>query len=169
MPRILSAKELAAEIYDEIAVGLPRTDLAARALLSKAAMQRKDRHYTLSSNALQQVISDFGRHPLCLQAFEDQAQTYLEEMQTTCRNEELLELARLNIQKMKSRFPGADLSHVEACLAGMRELYAQSLVDAAKLYKRKGKKQASELYEHRLEKLYGNTKAAHSYFEAKQK
>lgn len=160
LPRVLSAYDLAGEIYDEIAVGLPRSDIAARALLAKAAMLRAQRHYTLSSQALGQVIADFGRHPLCLQAFEDQAQTYLEEMKTTSRNEELLELARLNIQKMKTRFPGADFINVEACLAGMRELYAQSLYDAAVLYRRKGHKRACELYEHRLLRLYSDTKAA---------
>ncbi len=169
LPRILSGKELASSIYDEIAIGLPRSDLAAQALLSKATMLRAQRHYTLSSQALQQIIADFGNHPLCLQAFEDQAKTYLEEMSTTSRNEELLELAQLNIQKMKIRFPGADLSHVEACLKGMRELYAQSLYEAASLYKRKGKKEASALYEQRLMRLYVDTESAKKLKEASKK
>jgi outer membrane protein assembly factor BamD (BamD/ComL family) len=159
-PRILSGKDIAIKIYDEIVVGLPRSDLAARAFLAKAQLYRDQREYVLSTQALQQVIADFGKHPLCLQAFEDQAQSYLLEMKTSSRNEELLELARLNIQKLKTRFPGADLSAVETCFTGMKELYAQSLCDAALLYKHKGHKEAYELYKHRLLKLYPDTNAA---------
>lgn len=160
MPKILSGKDIALQIYDEIAAALPRSDLAAQSLLAKAQMLRRTRQFSLSSQAFQQLISEFDRHPLVLQAFQEQARNYLVEMRTTSRNEELLELARINRQKMATRFPNADFVRIDADIQTMRELYAQSLFESAQLYDKKGKKEASQLYLGRLMRLYGDTKVA---------
>lgn len=160
MPKILSAKELAAQIYDEVAVAAARTDLAAQALLSKAFLLRRQKQFSHSNQALQQIINDFDKQPYVLQAFGEIARNYLLEMRTSSKSEEFLELARINRQKMLMRFPNADTVDFDRSFQAMRELYAMSLIEAAELYRKKGQASACKLYIGRVTSLYSDTRAA---------
>lgn len=157
MPKILSAKNLAVDIFDEVAVALPRSDLAAQALLEKGKILRKLRKFNPSNQAFSQIVTEFDRHPLVLQSFEELSYNYFVEMETTSRSEELLELAKINRQKMQTRFPNADGVALDEKIHDMRELYAQGLLDLSVLYKKKGHKEAAFLYLGRLSALYSDT------------
>lgn len=159
MPRWLSGRDIALEIYEEVAQALPRSELAGKALLARSNMFIKNKRYNEARVALEQVITDFDRNPIALEAFEKLSKLYLREMETTSRSEELLELAKINEQKLAKRFPNANLEQVKTAIAKMRELYAQSLLDTAYLYHKKGKLEAAKLYLGRLKALYSDTQA----------
>ncbi len=161
LPRWSSAKEDAVALYDEIIATLPGHDLAAQSLFAKAEMLRRQHHYKESVEALQVLSRRFPKHTLSADSYLLISEIYHEQSLREAQNPDLLSLAKLNIQRFLSDFPGDErVEDARLHLVAMQETYADSLYRTGRFYERKKKPQASLIYYKDALSKYPETEAA---------
>lgn len=147
LPRILSGDELAVTIFDEVAATLPHHDLAAMALLGKAALQLKQEFFMPAVETYQVVIRRFPDTSFALKAFVGVATAYESALKREPQNVDALALAEINSKEIKKAFPQAsEVQEVEGALAAMQETYSDALYQTGLLYERMSQPRASVVY-----------------------
>lgn len=161
LPRILSGKDEALEIFDEVSSSLPNHELAAVALTKKALLLREREEFANAIDAYQAVIRRFPRTSYALKAFQGIAESYVEEIKLEPHNVDALALAEINVKESKLHFPQAlELQGIENCLKEMQEIYAKALFETGQLYERMSELKASALYYHAALAQYPSSNAA---------
>lgn len=161
LPKWMPADQDAIEIFDEIAVALPGSDLAAKALLAKAELLDSLGDYDDSADAYQDVINRFPRTPFAVQGYVALAKLYLKEGTVESQNPDLLALARINLKRFQAEFPGDQQNtEVDKYYQELRELYANGLYETGQFYERLGKPWASVIYYLSAAKRFPNTDIA---------
>lgn len=147
LPNLMTARGLALEIYDEVAVSLPGHDLAARSLFGKAKLEQQRKRYKEALEGFQQLVRRFPRHECTPEAYLAIAETYLAQLGLDRQNHDLLALSQVNAKRFQENFPGdVRLEQVREHQRAMRELYAGFLYETGTLYERRKWINASKVY-----------------------
>lgn len=163
MPKWLSAKEDAIQIYDEIIAAVPHSDMAPKSMLGKAKLQGDLEDYKPAVETLQTLIRRFPKQEAAAEAFLAIHRIYLDQCKNTSLDLDLLELSELNLRKFRLAFPREPrLAEAEKLLAEMQELFAQNLFETGRFFERTGKKPASKIYYQKVIAKYPGTEAAHA-------
>ncbi len=161
MPAWVPAKEDSIEIYDQVIAGLPHSDFAVRALLSKARVQAYMEDFKPSIETLDLLIRRFPKHDLTAEAYLEKGKVYLMECQAQNLDPDLLDLAELNLRKFRLSFPRElRLVESEKTLSDMKEVFAQNLLETGDFFEKTKKMPASEIYYHKVVANYPETQAA---------
>jgi tetratricopeptide (TPR) repeat protein len=149
MPKLQTGRSIALEIFDEIASGLPNHDIAASALLRKAALQRYLEEFAPAVEVYQTAIRRFPGSSFALTAYQEIAATYVEEMRRQPHNVDALTLAEINLKEIKRAFPQAkEVAVVDNQVKAVKELYVTALYETGQLFERMSEPKASVLYYH---------------------
>jgi len=149
MPKIMNGSDLAVEIFDEIAAGLPNHELAGTALIEKGKLLTREEEYEQAIDTYHTTIRRFRGSRFALNAFHGISTCYFEELKKQPQNSDALVLAEINLRELKKEFPQAEeLSLLEDEYRSMQELYVDALYQTGQLYERMSQPKASILYYH---------------------
>lgn len=161
LPKLLPARTLALDLYDEIIATLPSHSLAAEALFAEGRLLADLREYDEAIEKFQIVIARFPRHPQTPDAYLSIGELYLKLSRQQQHDPDLLALAMINVRKFRQDFPtDTRLIQAEKALVEMREVYAGGLVETGRFYERTKKPQAAVIYYRTAVRDYPNTEAA---------
>jgi len=147
MPKIMPAKDLALEIFEEVATSLPNHDLAATALQEKASMLLEREEFDQAIDTYQTLIRRFPKSQFAIAGYLGVAQAYLKQIELEGNNPDPLPLAELNLQKFQADFPQeAALEAASGTLNQMQEIAANGLFDIGQFYERTKRPSASIIY-----------------------
>jgi TolA-binding protein len=160
-PKMLSGKEQALEIYDEVISSLPHQELGAKALFGKAQLLRNQRKYKESIETLQSLIKRFPKNSKAPESYLEISGIYLEESIQDAQNPDLISLANLSLSHFKKDFPGDErISLGEKNIVCMEEAFAASLYETGRFYEKKKKPKASLIYYEEALKKYPQSESA---------
>ena len=155
------ARQEALDLYEEIISTLPNHELTAQSLFAKAELLAKGRDYKESIETYQKLIQQFPKHFLAIRSYVEIGRVYLIQSQKEYANQDFLELATINLQRISASFPSDEaISEVEDMLLSMQEIYARDLYKIALFYHRKNKPNAAYLYYKRILTTYPATLTA---------
>lgn len=162
LPAILSAKDDALKIYDEVIATLPHHELAAKSLLGKAKIQAEEGDFKPSVETLQLLIQRFAKQEFAADGYLEISRVYLGQSKEQHVDPNLLDLVGANYRKFQAAFPRDDLRLKEAneCITEMKELYASHLVETAQFFRKRHKSDASRIYLSTVVSKYPETQAA---------
>ena len=161
MPKWSNAKEDALHIYEEIIAILPYHDLAARAMFSKAQVEKDFEEYSTTIETLQQMIRRFPKHYMTPEAFLQIAKVYLKQCSPQRQDSDLLALADINIRKFIEAFPNEKrIDEARKMYQQMQEIYARGLYEVGRFFARTRKPGAAEIYYSKIIAQYPQTNAA---------
>jgi outer membrane protein assembly factor BamD (BamD/ComL family) len=161
LPKVLSAKEDAIQIYDDVITTLPHHEIAVQALLGKAQLQAELEDYKPSLETLDLLIRRFPKHDSAAQGYLEKSHVYLMECKERSLDPALLDLADVNLSKFRLAFPREQrIGEVEKELSQMKEIFAQNLFDTGKFFEKTKKIPASIIYYNKVIAKYPLTKAA---------
>lgn len=147
LPRVISGKGSAFELYNEVIASLPSREIAAKALASKADLLRSKKDFKSSIETLNVLIRRFPKHHLSAEAYITIGEIYLQQVKREAQNPDLIALAQVNMQRFHKSFPGDERSqHLEAQIFGMQEVHAASLFETGRFYERLKHPRASAIY-----------------------
>lgn len=161
LPKLMSAKECAVEIFDEVIATLPRHELASEALYRKAKLLCELEDFRPAVEAFQTLIRRFPKHPRAPESYLGIGDVYLKQCEIEFKAPEYLDLAKINYQKFLSDFPGEerlDIAHRK--IMAMEEEYAADLFEMGDFFERTKKHSSAALYYHNILKRYPDTKIA---------
>lgn len=161
LPELMSGKEDALTIYDEIVASIPHHELAARALLGKAEIQAYYEDFRPSIETLHLLIRRFPKHELAAESYLRINKVYLSQAQTQHLDPDLLDLAEVNLRKFKLAFPREPrLDDAQTALAEMKEIFAQNLLETGQFYQKRKQIDASIIYFSKVVAKYPDSHAA---------
>jgi outer membrane protein assembly factor BamD (BamD/ComL family) len=161
LPKWVSAKEDAVQIYDEIIAALPQSEIATRSLLGKSALQLEFGDYKPAVETLQTVIRRFPKQEGAAEAFLAIHQVYLAQCKNTSLDLDLLDLAEMNLRKFRLAFPREPrLEAAEKVVGEMQELFAQNLLETGRFFEKTKKIPSSLIYYNKVMAKYPHTQAA---------
>lgn len=161
LPKILSGKEDAIAIYDDVITTLPHHEMAVQALLGKSQLQAEFEDFKPGLETLDLLIRRFPKHEMAAQAYLEKSHIYLMQCKERSLDPALLDQADVNLSKFRLAFPREPrIEGVERELAQMRELFAQHLFDTGKFFEKTKKIPASLIYYSKVISKYPGTKAA---------
>lgn len=161
LPAWVPAKEDSIDIYDEVIAALPHSDLAIRALLSKARVQAYYEDYKLSLETLDLLIRRFTKHELAAVAFLEKEKIFLMECQAKNLDPDLLGMGEVNLKKFRLSFPrDPQVKEAEKIYNEMREIFATNLLDTGRFFEKTKKIPASIIYYNKVVAKYPKTEAA---------
>ncbi|HPE85227.1 MAG: outer membrane protein assembly factor BamD [Chlamydiia bacterium] len=161
LPKLISAKDFAIEIYDEVIATLPRHELASEALYRKASLLFELEDFKPSIEAYQALIRRFPKHHRAPESYIGIAKVYLKQCETEFKDPDFLDLAEINMRKFEADFPTEErLIEAKNMLLSMKEKYAGELFETGQFFERTKKAQAAALYYHSITTRYPETNAA---------
>jgi outer membrane assembly lipoprotein YfiO len=161
LPKLLSARTEALDLYDEIIATLPSHSLAAEALFAEAKLLADLKEFNEAIEKLQILIGRFPRHSQTPQAYLSIGELYLQLSRQQQHDPDLLALAMINVRKFRQDFPTDErLIQAEGALVEMREVYAGGLIETGRFYERTKKPQAAVIYYRTAVRDYPSTEAA---------
>ncbi|MCB1181262.1 MAG: tetratricopeptide repeat protein, partial [Chlamydiia bacterium] len=161
LPKIVLGREASIALYDEVIVAMAGQEVAAKALYGKAKVLRKKRDFKESIECLKTLTRRFPKTPLAREAYLLISKVYLQQGNLEAQNPDYLQLAQVNLEKMKVSFPTDEmLLDVEKNYLQMQEIHATSLYDTGRYYERKKKLHAATIYYIDAIKKYPETACA---------
>lgn len=161
LPKIMSGKEDAIQIYDDVITTLPHHEIAVQSLLGKAQLQTEFEDFKPGLETLDVLIRRFPKHEMAAQAYLEKSHIYLMQCQERSLDPVLLDQADVNLSKFRLAFPREPrLADVEKELDQMKELFAQHLFETGKFFEKTKKIPASLIYYSKVIAKYPGTKAA---------
>ncbi|MCH9634635.1 MAG: Cell division coordinator CpoB [Chlamydiae bacterium] len=146
-PKWASATEDSMAIYEEIISIIPNHELAAKALLGKANLMHKMNDFKGAIENFHTLIKRFPKHPLASDAYLAINEIYFEQSHTEYQNPDLLELAKLNLNRFIQNFPrDGKVEEAKEYLSMMEEIHAKGLYNTGIFYERTKKPKASVIY-----------------------
>lgn len=160
-PKMLSAKEDALVIYDEVIATLPHSEYATQSLLSKAQIQAELEDYKPSLETLDLLIRRFPKHELAAAAYLEKIHVYHMQCEGQSLDPDLLDLADVTIRKFRLAFPREPrLVQAETYIKEMGEIFAQNLLDTGAFFQKTKKTPAAAIYYKKTIAKYPQTAAA---------
>jgi outer membrane protein assembly factor BamD (BamD/ComL family) len=161
LPKIVSGKEDALKIYDDVITTLPHSDMAAKSLIGKALLQAEFEDYKPGIETLDLLIRRFPKHDLAAAAYLEKSHVYLLQCKDKFLDPALLDLADVNLRKFRLAFPREErLAGAEQDLAEMQEIFAENLLETGRFFQKTDKIPASIIYYSKVIAKYPQTKAA---------
>lgn len=147
LPKWLTGKSMAIEIYDEVIAAMPCHDIAACALYSKGSLLRCSKNYRDAVDSYQMVIKRFPKHELAPEAYLAISSVYVEQSELEFQNPDVLAFAEINYNRFKQDFPREErLCQAEEDVLTIKEYYANGLYETGLFYERKEMPWASIIY-----------------------
>ncbi len=161
MPRWVSGKREAIEIYDEVITALPQHDLAVESLFGKAGILFEEQDFKESIEVFQTLLRRFPRSPLARDSYVAITQVYKTLSEKEYADPDFLDLAEINLKKFKMDFPrDPKIAEAEEVFHSMTEVYARDLYKTAQFYERTKKPKASIIYYTKITTKYPHTQTA---------
>lgn len=157
-----SFPERAVQIYDDILLYAPTSELAAYALFHKAQLLMSGCDYDESIDCFKTLIHDFVGHELLPQCYFGIAQDYYARYEMDRSKEpEHLELAQVNLENFQRDYPSDELLVKSRDLYHrMRAAYAWELYDVGRYFEKRKKPRAAALYYRDICEKFADTPAA---------
>jgi outer membrane protein assembly factor BamD (BamD/ComL family) len=161
-PKILDAKEDAVKIYDEIIASMPNHDLAIISMYSKAKVLLEDEEYKKGVSAFEDLIDRFEKHELAIQSYIEIQKAYLKQTTYKKQDPNILDLARLNLDKFKTQHPNEaeKMKILQNIILQIEEKFAKGFLEIAQFYEKTNKKQAASIYYTKIVTDFQNTQVA---------
>ena len=160
-PKWLSAKEDAIQIYDEVIATTPHSEFAAKSLLGKAQIQLELEEYKESLETLDVLTRRFPKHELSAAAYLEKVHVYYLECQGKSLDPDLLDLAKVTVQKFKLAFPREPrIKEAEDYIEKTKEAFAQNLLNTGAFFQKTKKEPAAKIYYKKVLSQYPETSAA---------
>jgi outer membrane protein assembly factor BamD (BamD/ComL family) len=161
LPKMMSGKEDAIQIYDDVITTLPHHEIAVRSLIGKAQLQAEFEDFKPSLETLDLLIRRFPKHDLAAQAHVEKSHVYLMQCHEKSLDPALLDQADVNLSRFRLAFPREPrLAEIEKELSQMKEIFAQHLFDTGKFFEKTKKIPAANIYYSKVVAKYPDTKAA---------
>jgi outer membrane protein assembly factor BamD (BamD/ComL family) len=147
LPKLMTGRGIALEVYDEIASALPNHELAALALLGKAKLLQQRDEFALAIETYETAVRRFPSSSFALQGYQGISSCYFEQIRREPQNVDALALAEINVKEIRREFPQAkEALKIESQFAKMQEMYAKALYETGQLYERMSQPKAAVLY-----------------------
>lgn len=147
MPKILSAKEDAIAIYEEIISTLPQSEMAFTSLLHKALLQAELEEYSQAQETLDLLIRRAPKHDLGAAAFLKKMDFFQKEAELASPDPNILELAEVALRKFHLAFPREPrLADAEKKLREIQSSFSDNLLTVGKFFEKTKKYEAAALY-----------------------
>ena len=147
MPKWACGLSLALEIYDEVIAAVPCSDLAAKALISKACLQWRLQNYRPAIDSLQMVIRRFPKYESTPDCYLYIGKIYLEQSRFEFQNSDIIAFAHINLRKFERDFPREErLCEALDDVKSIKEIYADGLYQTGRFYERKCQPRAAMIY-----------------------
>jgi outer membrane protein assembly factor BamD len=161
-PKVVNANEDSLAIFDEIIASMPTHDLAVLSLFAKGEILFEDNEFKDSISAFEQIIDRFETHELALDSFIKIQKIYLKQTTYKKQDPNILELAELNLEKFKEKYPfdTEKAKIIEDILIEMREKFAIGFLEIAEFYEKTNKKGAAKIYYSKIINSFPNTKSS---------
>lgn len=161
MPKLLSAKEDALKIFDEVISVLPNDPLGAQSMYYKAKLQFIFEDYKESIETFQSLIRKFPKHELAIESFLEIEKVYLVQADPKRQDPDLLDMAEVNLQKFKEAFPKEEkIALMEKDLSLIKEKYAKGLFEIGDFYERTKKSEAALIYYNKVISAFPSSEMA---------
>ncbi|MFA5250253.1 MAG: outer membrane protein assembly factor BamD [Parachlamydiales bacterium] len=161
MPAWLPAKEDALKIYAEVINGLPQTEMAMKALFNSARIHFDFEEYKEAIEKAENFIGKYPKHELAIESFLLISQAYLKQASPRHQEDDLLNLAQINLEHFQKAFPGEErILEAKKDLLGIKEIYAEGLFEVAQFYLKKGQASAAEIYHKKILSAFAETRVA---------
>jgi outer membrane protein assembly factor BamD (BamD/ComL family) len=161
MVKIISAKEDALKLFEEVINAMPHSDIAIDSLFYKGKIQADLEDYKESIEAFQALIRKYPKHELAIESFLEIQKVYLKEADPKHQDPNLVDMAELNLKAFKEAFPQEErIIQAEEDFHKIKEIYAQGLFEIGQYYERTKKNEASELYYKKIISSYPDTNSA---------
>ena len=149
LPKWACGKKMALEIYDEVIVAVPCSEIAAQSLIAKGRLLWENREYHEAVDSFQQVIRRFSKHEYAPECYVYISKIYLEQVQYEFQNPDILAFAIINQRRFERDFPREErICEVQADLLASKEIYAEGLYETGQFYERVRKPGAAVIYYH---------------------
>ncbi len=146
LPKLMTGRQIALDLFDEIIKTMPYQELAAQATLEKGDLLREKEEFPKAIECYQSVIRKFPRTQFALTAFQSISQTYKRQLELEPQNTDALALAEINVREAKQMFFSAEeIKVLIAQVEEMKEGVASSLFETGRLYERMGEPKAAVL------------------------
>jgi outer membrane protein assembly factor BamD (BamD/ComL family) len=161
LPKWACGKNLALTIYDEVIAAVPCSDLAAKALMSKAFLFWRMQNYRPAVDSLQMVIRRFPKYEKTPDCYLYIGKIFLEQSRYEFQNSDILAFAQINFRKFERDFPRDErLCEAQADVMAIKEIYANGLYETGRFYERTCKPSAAMIYYSDAIKQFPDTRTA---------
>ncbi len=147
LPKMLSGKEDALVIFDEVIKALPNDEICAESLFYKGKIQAASEDFKESIETFQSLIRKFPKHELAVESFLEIEKVYFTQADPKKQDPDLLDMAEVNLKKFREAFPKEERTMLaEKDLLQIKEKYAEGLFKIGEFYERTKKPEASIIY-----------------------
>ncbi|MEX1013257.1 MAG: tetratricopeptide repeat protein [Waddliaceae bacterium] len=161
LPKWLSGKNHAIEIYTELSCIVPTSEIATYSLYYKGCVLNECRQYREAIESFQSLISRFPLHDLAPESYLMISQCYQNQAVSEPQNPDIVELAKVSLKHFRQEFPqDPRIEGVARDVDTIYETYANGLYQTAQFYERTGEPFAAILYYQRAILQYPETKVA---------
>ncbi len=161
MPKLESMWETAYQLYDEVIMILPRSEMATKALFRKAAMYRADDMYDESIDTYANLIRRFPRDTLAQQSYIEIVKVYRNQLKALYLDPKFYELALSNKKKFELEYPSSSLKlEMEEVIADIINFFAEDVYKSALYFDKKKNPESCMMYLKTLISKYPTSKFA---------
>lgn len=161
LPKWLSGREHALEIYDEVILAMSNHPMGGYALYGKGDLLKQMKRYRESVECYQQLQKRFPRHSCTPDSYVAISKIYLQQSKAEIQNPNLFSLAEINYNKFLAAFPNDPKREVmEKDFNDLCEILAKNHLTTAQFFERTNKPEAALLYYQRSIEKYPKTTAA---------
>lgn len=161
LPRLESMWDTAYQLYDEVAMTLPRSEIAAKATFRKAGMLREDGDFEESIEAYTGLIRRFPTMPLAQEAYIEIAKVYKKQIKDEYLDPKCYEFALINQKRFLAAYPSSSLKvQMEEIILEIVDLFAEDVYKSALYFEKKDNLESAVMYLKTLVAKYPNSRFA---------
>jgi outer membrane protein assembly factor BamD (BamD/ComL family) len=161
LPRLESMWDTAYQLYDEVAMTLPRSDIAAKATFRKAGMLRQDGQFEESIEAYTGLVRRFSTLPLAQEAYVEIAKVYKKQVKDDYLDIKCYKFALINQKRFLSAYPSSNLKvEMEEIVLDIIDLFAEDVYKSALYFEKKENVTSAVMYLKDLVGKYPKSKFA---------
>lgn len=161
LPRMESMWDTAYQLYDEVAMVLPRSEIAAKATFRKAQMMVKDEHFEEAIETYNTIIRRFSNLSLAQESFVEIAKVYKAKIKSDYLDPKCYEFALINEKKFLATYPNSKWRvAMEEAVMEVIDMFAEDMFKSALYYDKKEQTQSAIMYLKALISKYPKSKYA---------
>ncbi|MCH9811321.1 outer membrane protein assembly factor BamD [bacterium] len=161
LPRLESMWEEAYQLYDEVILTLPRSEVAAKAMFRKANMQIVDEYFEEGIETYTTLIRRFSNLPIAQEAYINIVKAYKAQIKSDYLDPKCYEFALITKKKFSAAYPNSKWKlMMDEAMIEIVDLFAEDVYKTALYYEKKDKKDAAEMYLRSLLSKYPESKYA---------
>lgn len=161
LPKIISGKDDALRIYDDIIKSFPQEELVIRSLLGKGQLLNEKGDYTTAIETYQILIKQFPNSIYTPYGHAGIIKTYLIQAQKKHTQSDYLDLSLMQLRQFKQSFSShACFAEIEDYIKKIQEIYAKEAYKTAQFYEKLKKPGAAQLYYNKILKMFPNSSIA---------